>query len=50
VRLVNSWAADTIGPAIRRLISADFIVCLAPADRDYFRCSREAAFGCSLED
>jgi len=49
-RLVNNWAAETLGPAIRRLISADFIFCLAPEDRDYFRRSREAVFGCTLEE
>jgi glutathione S-transferase len=49
-RLVNNWAAETLGPAIRRLISADFILCLAAEDRDYFRRSREAAFGCTLEE
>jgi glutathione S-transferase len=32
------------------LISADFILCLAPEDREYFRRSREAAFGCTLEE
>jgi glutathione S-transferase len=49
-RLVNHWAAETLGTTIRRLISADFIWCLAPEDRDYFRRSREAAFGCALEE
>ncbi|MBI3512605.1 MAG: glutathione S-transferase C-terminal domain-containing protein [Proteobacteria bacterium] len=48
-RVVNQWSDHVLGPAIRRLISADFILCLAPEDRDYFRSSREAAFGCSLE-
>jgi glutathione S-transferase len=49
-RLVNNWAADMLGPAIRRLIYADFIFCLAPEDREYFCHSREAAFGCTLEE
>ena len=49
-RLVNHWSDITLGPAIRRLISSDFILCLAPEDRDYFRRSREAAFGCTLEE
>ena len=34
---------------MRRIISADFIWCLAFQDRAYFRRSREAAFGCTLE-
>ena len=40
-RYVNLWSDTTLGPAIRRLISADFIYCLAPEDRAYFRRSRE---------
>jgi hypothetical protein len=42
-RLPPEYAADTLGPAIRRLISAEFILCLAPEDQPYFRRSREAA-------
>jgi glutathione S-transferase len=48
-RYVNLWSDATLSPAIRRLISADFIYCLAPEDRAYFRRSREAQFGCTLE-
>jgi hypothetical protein len=39
-----------LSPTFRRLIFADFIRCLAPEDRSYFRRSREAAFGCTLEN
>jgi glutathione S-transferase len=49
-RLVNHWADNTLGVAIRRLIAADFVVCLDPGDRAYYRSSREAAFGCTLEE
>ncbi len=49
-RLANQWADHTLAPAIRRLIAADFIQCLAPEDRAYYRSSREAAFGCTLEE
>jgi glutathione S-transferase len=49
-RLVNHWADNTLGTAIRRLIAADFILCLDAGDRDYYRRSREAAFGCTLEE
>lgn len=49
-RLVNHWADQTLGTAIRRLIAADFIHCLDVSDRAYYRSSREAAFGCSLEE
>ena len=49
-RLVNHWSDNTLGAAIRRLIAADFILCLDPGDRAYYRSSREAAFGCALEE
>ncbi len=49
-RFANQWSDNALGPAVRRLISADFIYCLAPEDRAYFRQSREAQFGCTLED
>jgi len=48
-RHINIWADTTLGAAIRRLIAADFIYCLAPEDRQYYRRSREAQFGCTLE-
>ena len=49
-RLVNHWADNTLGTAVRRLIAADFILCLDAGDRDYYRSSREAAFGCTLAE
>ena len=49
-RMISHWSDHALGPAIRRLTSADFILCLAPEDRDYFRRSREAVFGCTLEE
>jgi glutathione S-transferase len=49
-RFINHWSDNVLGPALRRLTSADFILCLAPEDRDYFRRSREAVFGCTLEE
>jgi glutathione S-transferase len=48
-RYVNHWSDNALNPAIRRLISVDFIYCLAPQDRAYFRQSREAQFGVTLE-
>jgi glutathione S-transferase len=36
--------------AIARLIVRDILDVIDPKDRDYFRSSREARFGCSLED
>src|SRR5260370_42492955 len=49
-RLVNHWSDNTLGAAMRRLIAADFILCLDPGDRAYYRSSRGAAFGCTLEE
>jgi glutathione S-transferase len=49
-RLLNHWSDATLGAAIRRLIAADFILCLDAGDRAYYRSSREAVFGCSLEE
>jgi glutathione S-transferase len=49
-RYVNHWSDQTLGAAIRRLIAADFIRCLDPGDRAYYRSSREAVFGCTLEE
>jgi glutathione S-transferase len=48
-RSINIWADTTLGVAIRRLIASDFIECLAEEDRAYYRRSREAQFGCTLE-
>jgi glutathione S-transferase len=48
-RSINNWADTTLGVAIRRLIASDFIECLAEEDRAYYRRSREAQFGCTLE-
>ena len=36
-RLVNHWSDAVLGTAVRRLIAADFILCLAPEDREYYR-------------
>jgi glutathione S-transferase len=49
-RLVNHWADQTLGSAVRRLIAADFVFCLDPEDHAYYRRSRETAFGCTLEE
>jgi glutathione S-transferase len=49
-RFVNRWADATLGTAIRRLIAAGFVHCLDTGDHAYYRTSREAAFGCTLEE
>ena len=48
-RLVNIWSDTVLGPAMRRLMYADFIRCIDPDDRAYFRGSREAQLGVTLE-
>lgn len=46
---VNAWADHTLMPAIARIILLDVHDCLSPADREYFRATREKRFGKSLE-
>lgn len=48
-RLVNVWSDMTVMPPLRRVLAADFIWCLDPGDRAYFRRSREQQFGTTLE-
>ena len=47
-RFLNLWA-DTLLVTLRRLMYADFVWCLAPEDRAYFRASREQELGQTLE-
>lgn len=48
-RLLNIWSDTALGPAMRPLFYADFIRCIDPADRAYFRSSRETQLGMTLE-
>jgi glutathione S-transferase len=48
-RLINIWSDTTMMPPLRRVLGADFLWCLDPGDRAYFRRSREAQFGATLE-
>ncbi len=48
-RFINAWADSILMPAIARLIIRDLLDIVAPQDRDYFRQSREARFGMTLE-
>jgi glutathione S-transferase len=48
-RLVNIWSDTVLGRAMRPLIYADFIRCIDPDDRAYFRDSRETQLGVTLE-
>ena len=47
---LNNWAATVLGPEMRRQIAADFVWCIDPGDRAYYRRSREAMFGMTLEE
>jgi glutathione S-transferase len=48
-RFVASWTEAVVHPGISRLIILDIERCLAPQDLGYFRQSREARFGMTLE-
>ena len=48
-RLVNNWSDSMLGPAMRKQIYSDFIKCIDPGDRPYFRSSRETLLGMTLE-
>jgi glutathione S-transferase len=47
---VNAWADGVLVGGIARFIVRDLMDTIDPGDRTYFRSSREARFGCSLED
>jgi glutathione S-transferase len=47
---INSWVDAVLMGGIARLIVRDILDVIDPADRAYFRSSREARFGCSLEE
>ena len=48
-RFINAWADSVLAGAIARLIVRDILDVIDPKDRDYFRSSREARFGMTLE-
>jgi glutathione S-transferase len=48
-RFINAWADRTMLPAVASLILLDVFNELHEQDRDYFRSSRERAFGRTLE-
>lgn len=49
-RFVNNWSAASLQPAIVRCIIKDIHDHVDPADRAYFRETREARFGRTLEE
>jgi glutathione S-transferase len=46
---INSWADSILLGGIARFIVRDLLDVIDPKDRDYFRTSREARFGMTLE-
>ena len=48
-QFINSWADAVLVGGIARFIVRDLIDIIDPKDQDYFRSSREARFGKSLE-
>lgn len=49
-RFVDHWVTTSLHPQIFRMIVHDIWQGLRAADQPYFRISREARLGCSLED
>jgi len=48
-RFINAWADSVLVGGIARFIVHDLVDAIHPKDHDYFRSSREARFGESLE-
>ena len=48
-RFVNQWASEVLHPAVARVVVPDIPEALHEKDRDYFRATREAAFGRTFE-
>lgn len=48
-RFVNQWSSEVLHPAIARVIVPEIPAALHEKDREYFRRTREAAFGRSFE-
>ena len=48
-RFINQWSSEVLHPAVARVVVPDIPAVLHEKDRDYFRTTREAAFGRSFE-
>lgn len=48
-RQLNLWSDAVLSLAVRPVLAAEFPAVLDPGDRAYYRASREAMFGCTLE-
>jgi glutathione S-transferase len=47
---VKSWTDKVLQPALMQILAPDIHAKLDPRDQDYFRSSREARLGCTLEE
>lgn len=50
VLLFKYMVERSVNPALFRIIAMDLFAAVHPDDQDYFRTSREARFGCTLEE
>jgi glutathione S-transferase len=50
VLLFKYFVERSVTPALFRIVAMDLLAAVHPDDRDYFRETREARFGCSLEE
>lgn len=48
--LFKYFVERSVNPALFRIIAMDLLAAIHPDDRDYFRETREARFGCTLEE
>jgi glutathione S-transferase len=48
-RFINAWADSVVIPGVAKLVVRDVWAVLGPQDQAYFRASREARFGLTLE-
>ncbi len=49
-RFVKHWAEDTLHPAIGRLVLPGIFAMIRPRDQGYFRETREAMYGMTIEE
>lgn len=50
VRFVNQWTSEVFHPALARVLLPDLVEILHEGDREYFRTTREKAFGMTMAE
>lgn len=48
--LFSHYVDRLVSPALLRIVALDLLAAIHPDDRNYFRATREARFGCTLEE